>query len=201
MKFGYLKDVKEVASLLTTSATTITRDFLNPTSSSNPAATALKVALSAFQEYARLENTGNFDEPTKRKMNTPRCGNKDIVHVPDISAVYRSKRYAASGVAWHKMKLTYRISRFSESGFHPTTTMREVDKAFELWSNHTNLDFVRSDSTDEVDIELKFARLTHGDVEPFDGRGITLAHVMCCKYTHLCISKCHEFRFKVKIFK
>lgn len=178
VKFGYLKDVKEVASLLKNSATTITRDILNP-SSSNPAATALRVALSAFQEYARLEVTGNFDEPTKKKMNTPRCGNKDLVAVPDISAIYRSKRYAASGVAWNKMKLTYRITRFSESGFHPTTTMREVDHAFQVWSNYTNLEFVRTDNVaEEVDIELKFAALAHGDVEPFDGRGITLAHVL-----------------------
>ncbi|ODM96442.1 Matrix metalloproteinase-14 [Orchesella cincta] len=170
VKFGYLKDINEVASIFTS---TINRDLLSP---SNPAATALRVAFSAFQTYARLPVTGQFDEPTKGKMNTPRCGNKDIVQVPDIAAVVRNKRYATSGVNWQKIKLTYRISRFSESGFHPTTTMREVDKAFQIWANHTNLEFVRSDNSDDVDIELKFARLVHGDVEPFDGRGITLAH-------------------------
>ncbi|CAL8075175.1 unnamed protein product [Orchesella dallaii] len=170
VKFGYLKDLNEVASLLTS---TINRDLLSP---QNPAVTALRVALSAFQQYARLPVTGKFDEPTKTKMNSPRCGNKDLVQVPDISALIRNKRYAVSGVNWQKIRLTYRISRFSESGFHPTTTMREVDKAFQVWANHTNLEFIRLDNGDDVDIELKFARLAHGDVEPFDGRGITLAH-------------------------
>lgn len=162
--------------MLTTSATAITRDVFNPTSA-NPAETALRVAFSAFQEYARLEVTGNFDEPTKIKMNAPRCGNKDLLSVPDITGIIRKKRYAASGISWSKLKLTYRITRFSETGFHPTTTMREVDTAFQLWANYTNLEFIRADNANEVDIELKFARKMHGDVEPFDGRGITLAHV------------------------
>lgn len=187
VKFGYLKDIQEVAGLLTSGATGITRDLLNP-KSQNPAVTALRVALSTFQQYARLPVTGEFDEATKIKMNSPRCGNKDIVQVPDISGIVRNrnKRYATSGIHWHTFQLTYRVSRFSESGFHPTTTMREIDQAFQLWSNYTNLEFIKADRDEPVDIELRFARLGHGDVEPFDGRGITLAHVSVKHQLHLC---------------
>jgi hypothetical protein len=148
----------------------------------NPGASALKLALSKFQQYARLPVSGEFDKPTKLKMNTPRCGNKDILNINvasalDPSVLVRKKRYVTSGFKWLKRELTYRVSKFSDSAFPREITLREVDRAFEVWSNVTNLFFIRSDSAKTVDIDLRFARLAHGDVESFDGRGITLAHV------------------------
>ena len=46
--------------------------------------------------------------------------------------------------------------------------------AFKMWSDVTDLKFVRSGW--KVDIEVKFVTYEHGDGDPFDGRGGTLAH-------------------------
>jgi len=169
VRFGYLKDLAEVGSLLTPS--TDMRELLKP---NNPAKTALKLAMTKFQQYAKLPQTGEFDETTKAKMNSVRCGNKDIL--PSFLQVRRRKRYTISGRKWQKRELIYHISDFSQSGFPSSTTEREIETAFELWSNNTNLNFIRSSSTRDADILMKFARLEHGDAEPFDGRGIVLAH-------------------------
>ncbi|OXA40508.1 Matrix metalloproteinase-25 [Folsomia candida] len=172
VQFGYLKNLNEVVSLLQPSFTSF-----DPR---NPAVSAMKIAFTKFQQYAKLPVSGEFDAATKQKMNTPRCGNKDIIQIDGENLglgnlLRRKKRYVAGAFFWQKRELTYRISKFSETDFSPEVTMREVDRAFELWGNATNLHFVKSPGG-VVDIELKFAKSVHGDIEPFDGRGITLAH-------------------------
>lgn len=148
---------------------------------SSPAQSAMRIAFSKFQQYAKLPVTGEFDATTKAKMNSPRCGNKDILQIDTSSLAssllpLRRRRFVAGAFTWSKRELSYAITEFSATDFSPEITSLEVDKAFALWGNVTNLHFFRS-SGSGVDIELKFARSAHGDVEPFDGRGITLAHV------------------------
>jgi matrix metalloproteinase-14 (membrane-inserted) len=48
-------------------------------------------------------------------------------------------------------------------------------KAFELWSGVTNLDFEQK-ASGSVHIEIRFEYKEHGDGDPFDGPGGTLAH-------------------------
>ena len=48
-------------------------------------------------------------------------------------------------------------------------------KAFSYWSSVTNIQFFEK-TTGEVDIPIDFVTFSHGDGDPFDGRGGTLAH-------------------------
>ena len=50
-----------------------------------------------------------------------------------------------------------------------------VKEAFEMWQAVTELTFSRRNSG-RVDIEIRFDRYEHGDGDPFDGPGGTLAH-------------------------
>ena len=50
-----------------------------------------------------------------------------------------------------------------------------MKKAFDVWARATNLKFERKFSGD-VHIEIRFERRAHGDDDPFDGEGGTLAH-------------------------
>ena len=44
-----------------------------------------------------------------------------------------------------------------------------------MWGDVTPLKFTQREYG-EVDLDVKFARRSHGDGNPFDGRGRTLAH-------------------------
>ena len=64
-------------------------------------------------------------------------------------------------------------------------TQQEVDdtikKSFDLWSAVTDLTFSRQDSG-SVHIDIRFASYEHGDGDPFDGPGGTLAHAYFPQY-------------------
>lgn len=50
----------------------------------------------------------------------------------------------------------------------------EVQRAFNVWSDYTDLTF--TPKTGQVHIEIRFETGEHGDGDPFDGPGGTLAH-------------------------
>ncbi len=51
----------------------------------------------------------------------------------------------------------------------------QIKEAFTLWERQTNLQFQRK-SSGSVHIEIRFEKKEHGDGDPFDGPGGTLAH-------------------------
>ena len=51
----------------------------------------------------------------------------------------------------------------------------EIEKALEVWSDHTDLSFTQKRSG-KVHIDMSFLKGEHGDGDPFDGSGGTLAH-------------------------
>lgn len=51
-----------------------------------------------------------------------------------------------------------------------------------MWSDVTPLNFILRPFDEKVDIDIKFARRHHGDGNPFDGRGQTLAHAYFPQY-------------------
>ena len=57
----------------------------------------------------------------------------------------------------------------------PRSVLVEVRKAFAFWSQVADLEFVES-SFGDVDLEVSYATYSHGDGDPFDGPGGTLAH-------------------------
>merc|ERR1719411_2535090 len=89
---------------------------------------------------------------------------------------HRGKRYALQGSRWKVKDLTYRVSKYPVKS---RLTRREVDdtmrKAFDIWEKPTDLKFEKKTSG-KVHIEIRFERRAHGDDDPFDGEGGTLAH-------------------------
>ena len=52
---------------------------------------------------------------------------------------------------------------------------QEIEKALSVWSDHTDLTFTQKRSG-KVHIDISFLKGEHGDGDPFDGSGGTLAH-------------------------
>lgn len=104
-------------------------------------------------------------------MSMPRCGVKDKVGFGSDS---RSKRYALQGSRWKVKALTYRISKYPKK-LNRDDVDKEVAKAFAVWSEYTDLTFSAKKSS-PVHIDIRFETGEHGDGDPFDGPGGTLAH-------------------------
>ena len=52
---------------------------------------------------------------------------------------------------------------------------KEIEKALKVWSDVTDLTFEQR-RTGKVHIDIRFESFHHGDGDPFDGVGGTLAH-------------------------
>eukprot|EP00088_Acartia_fossae_P029845 TRINITY_DN30787_c0_g1_i10.p1 TRINITY_DN30787_c0_g1~~TRINITY_DN30787_c0_g1_i10.p1 ORF type:complete len:554 (-),score=76.57 TRINITY_DN30787_c0_g1_i10:161-1822(-) len=135
----------------------------------------LRNYLMDFQAFAGIPITGQLDSQTITVMNMPRCGVKDKV---GKGAHARKKRYALQGSRWkvNNNNITYKISKY------PTFTSmdnddvdEEIAKSFEVWSSVSDLKFTHKRSG-SVHIDIRFEDGEHGDGDPFDGEGGTLAH-------------------------
>ncbi|OWF43599.1 matrix metalloproteinase-16-like [Mizuhopecten yessoensis] len=133
--------------------------------------------IAQFQRMAGLPVTGVVDSETIRMMKLPRCGNSDDMGYSDQA---RKKRYALHGSKWSKYDITYTISEYSKK-ISKTDVDSEIRRAFDAWEGVTPLTFTWKKSG-TVDIDIKFARSWHGDNNPFDGKGQTLAHAFFPQY-------------------
>jgi len=140
----------------------------------------LKKAVRDFQAFAGLNQTGELDPVTVELMGTPRCGVNDIIG--HGATARRKKRYVLQGSRWRVNHLTYRITRYPSTA---RLSKREVDettaKAFNTWQEATGLTFEHRPSG-SVHIEIRFEKYEHGDGDPFDGPGGTLAHAYFPQY-------------------
>ena len=59
--------------------------------------------------------------------------------------------------------------------------VEEIDKAFAIWESETKLKFEKKRSG-SVHINIRFEGAEHGDGDPFDGPGGTLAHAFFPQY-------------------
>lgn len=143
----------------------------NPTSGGFITQETMTKAISEFQSFAGLNVTGDLDNETSTLMSLPRCGVKDKV---GASSDGRSKRYALQGSRWRVKKLTYKISKYPRI-LEKSAVDKDVSRAFSVWSEYTDLTFTQKRSG-QVHIEIRFERGEHGDGDPFDGPGGTLAH-------------------------
>lgn len=78
------------------------------------------------------------------------------------------------GSRWKVKNLSYRISKYPNN-LKPREVDKEIQKAFQVWSEYTDLTF-KQQSSGAVHIEIRFEKGEHGDGDPFDGPGGTLAH-------------------------
>ena len=143
----------------------------------------VKKAVRDFQAFAGLNQTGELDPLTVELMGTPRCGVHDIVG-HGATAKRRKMRYVLQGSRWGVSHLTYRVTRYP-GAVPERLSKRDVDetiaKSFSLWQEATGLTFeFRPSGT--VHIEIRFEKYEHGDGDPFDGPGGTLAHAYFPQY-------------------
>ncbi|XP_064596443.1 matrix metalloproteinase-14-like [Liolophura sinensis] len=133
--------------------------------------------LRMFQKFAGLKITGRLDAETKATMLLPRCGVAD--QAGNALRVRRRRRFATQGSKWPKTSLTYKIRQYTQK-LARNQVEDAIKKAFKVWSDVTQLEFRKASGT--VDIDLDFARASHGDGYPFDGSGSTLAHAFFPQY-------------------
>uniref|UniRef100_A0A671YEG7 Matrix metallopeptidase 25b n=1 Tax=Sparus aurata TaxID=8175 RepID=A0A671YEG7_SPAAU len=147
----------------------------------------LEKAIRVMQRFGGVQETGVLDHETLKLMSTPRCSLPDIVGSEDMRRRRRRrrKRYALSGLKWHKTDLTWSVHSYPSTTLSPGMAPSLVDNilthAFKAWSDAAPVNFRRL-STDSRgaaaggDIRVSFNRFLHEDGYPFDGQGGTLAH-------------------------
>ncbi|XP_029953937.1 matrix metalloproteinase-25 [Salarias fasciatus] len=142
----------------------------------------IEKAIRVMQRFGGVTETGVLDSDTLKLMSTPRCSLPDIVGSDDmLRKRRRRKRYALSGLKWHKTDLTWSVHSYPSPSISPRMSVGLVDnlltRAFKAWSDVVPLNFRRLPSdVAGGDIRVSFARLLHEDGYPFDGQGGTLAH-------------------------
>ena len=82
----------------------------------------------------------------------------------------------SAGSRWKVRTLTYKISKYPTSRKLSTKDIdSEIRKALKVWSDVTDLTFQQRQKG-RVHIDVRFEDGEHGDGDPFDGVGGTLAH-------------------------
>nr|UCR17088.1 matrix metalloproteinase-25 [Lateolabrax japonicus] len=148
----------------------------------------IEKAIRVMQRFGGVQETGVLDSETLKLMSTPRCSLPDVVGSEDMlrrRRRRRRKRYALSGLKWHKTDLTWSVDSYPSPSVSPGLPDSLVDNiltyAFKAWSDAAPLNFrwLRVDSSEAAaggDIRVSFSSLLHNDGYPFDGKGGTLAH-------------------------
>ena len=81
--------------------------------------------------------------------------------------------YVDAGSRWKVKDLKYKISKYPKN-LGAREVDKEIHRAFSVWSEYTDLTFTPTKSSAHIDI--RFESGEHGDGDPFDGPGGTLAH-------------------------
>ncbi|XP_034414839.1 matrix metalloproteinase-17 [Cyclopterus lumpus] len=147
----------------------------------------IEKAIRLMQRFGGVQESGVLDNETLKLMSTPRCSLPDIVGNEDMMRRRRRrrKRYALSGLKWHKTDLTWSVHSYPTPSLSPGLPRDLVDMilthAFKAWSDEVPVSFRRLPSdirgaATGGDIRVAFARSLHDDGYPFDGQGGTLAH-------------------------
>ncbi|XP_037076388.1 matrix metalloproteinase-24-like [Pollicipes pollicipes] len=135
---------------------------------------SLSDSIAEFQRFAGLNVTGEVDQATLDKMREPRCGVKDMIG-PSYRA-RRRKRYALQGSRWRTRSIKYKIESWPSSISNRKAVRKVIRQSFQIWSEVSSLSFEEVGRFDKAQVTIRFARGDHGDGDPFDGRGGTLAH-------------------------
>ncbi|GAA5025644.1 matrixin family metalloprotease [Streptomyces siamensis] len=135
-----------------------------------------RAAVRASQAMALLATTGDIDEATRTVFEQPRCGFPDRQGVEDPrsgKSLTSVAEFVAFGTVWDHAVITYRINNLSPD-FDQNRQRALIRAAWERWAAVVPLVF--QETTGAPDIEIRFARGSHGDGSPFDGPGNILAH-------------------------
>ncbi|KAG2383921.1 Metalloendoproteinase protein [Vigna angularis] len=125
-------------------------------------------ALKQYQAFHGLHTSGVVDDQTIETMSLPRCGLPDITATPNpnpnglSSSPPQNYSYFPGNPKWSKFNLKYRVTA------NPSNVAVNRDVLKQILSNALN--------TWRQNNIAGFQRLSHGDGNPFDGRGGVLAH-------------------------
>ena len=131
---------------------------------------SLSTMLKEFQKRFQLKPTGILDDPTKKQMNRPRCGNRD----PPLTPA-NHKTLASLILKWSRSTFTWSLRNYSPRISLPET-QSIVERAFNAWFQHIPLTVRQVCQTCPANFIIDFNQWDHGDGYPFDGPGRTLAH-------------------------
>ncbi|KAE8124669.1 hypothetical protein FH972_019534 [Carpinus fangiana] len=148
----------------------------------------LESAVKTYQLNYHLNATGTLDDKTISTMIIPRCGVPDIIN---------GTNWMHLGKKWHQEShgSFHTVSHYTflpgnpkwpPSKYHltyefvdgtSTTAINAIVQAFRAWDSRTHFAFSQAPrSGSRSDIIVGFFRRDHGDGQPFDGAGGTLAH-------------------------
>ncbi|KAM1009506.1 hypothetical protein ACFX13_045788 [Malus domestica] len=164
--------------------------YLNGHSDNDDFDDILESAIKTYQLNYHLKATGTLDAKTVSKMMMPRCGVPDIIngttsmrsgkkrhphHHSGHGSPHTVAHYSffPGNPKWPSSKyhLTYAFDQTT-----PTEARDAVARAFATWAGNTHFSFSQSQTYENADLTISFASGDHGDGNPFDGRGGTLAH-------------------------
>ena len=125
-----------------------------------------------FRSYYGLDLTGKLDDNTVASIHTPRCTVMDMLSGWDGRGKVENFNIRDR---WDKKELTWRVTKFPDNDLSPDQVIETMERAFKVWEQHADLRFYQVDSG-VGDIEIRFESGDHGDGDPFDKSGGTLAH-------------------------
>ena len=129
--------------------------------------------LMAFQSFYNLDVNGQLDENTMKNMKVPRCTVKDLVK--DWAGGQTKIANFNLGERWTKNVLTWRVTKFPGNDLTQDLVIQTLKRAFKIWEKHADLKFYETD-VGVGDLEIRWESGDHGDGDPFDKSGGTLAH-------------------------
>lgn len=132
-------------------------------------------ALQRFQEYFELTPNGQLDDETVGLMETPRCGNQDILDEPG-----HPPRYETFGCSFfaHVRKPRFTYENLT-ADLDQNRILAAIQRAFNTWRAAAGIDFYRVGLDNPHEIQIGWFTGAHGCSQPFDGPGTVLAHAGC----------------------
>ena len=129
----------------------------------------VKTGIIRFQSNYGLEENGLLDEATIENMKVPRCtvSDKERSEEEALNYTLMSK--------WDKKKMTWKITKYPASSLSETECRKTIKQALQMWRDNADLEFIEAE-TEECDLEIRWESGDHGDGDPFDQGGGTLAH-------------------------
>ncbi|XP_072163885.1 stromelysin-1-like [Diadema setosum] len=147
--------------------------YLSVSPGKAPSTLAVQTAVADLQAFMDISPTGVVNKKTLDTVRTPRCGLKDPVsRMTNEVGGAETTHY---GPRWNKTDLTYKIFKFP-SGARKTKFRSAIERAFQLWSDVTTLNFREVKRKSPADIDIRFYSGYHMDSMPFDNEGRMVGH-------------------------
>ncbi|OMO89379.1 Peptidase M10, metallopeptidase [Corchorus olitorius] len=141
----------------------------------------LEHAIKTYQLNYNLNATGTLDPETVTKMMSPRCAVPDIMNgTSGMNSGKHKHFHTVAHYAFFPGRPKWPASKFRLTyAFRPGTrasAIAPVNRAFQKWAANSHFRFRRISDFRRADLKISFERGDHGDNNPFDGPGGTLAH-------------------------